>query len=83
MVQKAAKSDFSPWKDYAQILLGATYRCFKNKKVMENCQHASSQDEPGLISHSFLGWDDWLCDAGRAAEVWIYLDFQKGLPRYP
>lgn len=55
MVHNAAKSDFSPWKNYAQILLGATNRCLKNKKVMENCQHASSQDEPHLTSHSFLG----------------------------
>lgn len=83
MVHNAAKSDFSPWKNYAQILLGATNRCLKNKKVMENCQHASSQDEPHLTSHSFLGWDDWLCDAGRAAEFWIYEGFQQGLPQDP
>jgi len=31
-----------------QILLGATYRCSKNKKAMGNCQHASIQDKPCL-----------------------------------
>lgn len=83
-IQKAAKSDFSPWKNYGANPPGSHLQMLEEQKgdgKLPACIYPGRTTPD--TSHSLLCWDDWLCGWGQSSMFWLYKGFQRGLPQYP